>query len=98
MKLLALSAVASILLLAPAYAEDPSSSSKGPPKTMGDEGTLPSTSTVGEQVPSMGAQPAEPGSTPLTPKGPQETMGDEGKLPATRSGSGRVPDMTGPDQ
>jgi hypothetical protein len=95
MKMIALAAA--LLFLTPAYAED-ASSPKGPPKTMGDQGTLPSTSTVGEHVPTMGAQPAEPKSGPLTPKGPQVQMGDEGKLPATGTGSGRVPDMTGPDQ
>ena len=95
MKMIALTAA--LLFLTPAYAED-ASSPKGPPKTMGDQGTLPSTSTVGEHVPTMGAQPAEPKSGPLTPKGPQVQMGDEGKLPATGTGSGRIPEMTGPDQ
>jgi hypothetical protein len=78
-----------------ALAED--ASPKGPPKTMGDEGTLPSTSTVGGHVPHMGTAPTDQDLAPLTPKGPQSTMGDEGKLPATGAGSSRVPNMTGPD-
>jgi hypothetical protein len=98
MKQLLLSATAigllGSMLVLPAIADD--ASRKGPPKTMGDEGTLPTTKTIGSHVPSMGAEPAEPGTAPLTPKGPQATMGDEGKLPATSTGSGRVPDMTGP--
>lgn len=97
MKLLTLSAVAAMLLVAPAGAED-TAAPKGPPKRMGDEGVLPSTSTVGGHVPTVGAQPAQPGSRPLTPKGPDVEMGDEGKLPATEAGSGRVPEMTEPDK
>ena len=94
MKLLTLSAVATMLALTPAYAGDPAP--KAPQKTMGDEGKLPATDTLSNKVPDMGAQPAEPSSGPVTPKGPQATMGDEGKLPATEAGSGRVPDMTPP--
>ncbi len=78
-----------------ALADD--ASPKGPPKTMGDEGVLPSTSTIGSHVPNMGAEPADPATGPVTPKGPEATMGDEGKLPATSAGSGKVPNMTGPD-
>ena len=85
------------LALGPAFAADTQPSQKGPPKTMGDEGTLPSTSTVGEHVPNMGAQPAEPSTGPSTAKGPQKSMGDEGKLPATGTMSGAVPEMQGGD-
>jgi hypothetical protein len=98
MKLLTLSVAAvALAALAPAYAGD-TPSPKGPPKTMGDEGTLPSTKTIGSHVPNMGAMPAEPNSGPVTPKGPQATMGDEGKLPATGAAGGRVPDMKGPGE
>jgi hypothetical protein len=61
---------------------------------MGDEGTLPSTSTVGGHVPHMGTEESqEPTSGPVTPKGPPKRMGDEGKLPATNNMSGHVPEM-----
>lgn len=91
MKLHALAAVLAIGLataIVPAFAQS-DSVQKAPTKTMGDEGTLPSTSTMGEHVPTMGT--AEP------PNDPKKRMGDEGKLPATNSMSGAVPDM-GQDQ
>jgi hypothetical protein len=80
--------------LAPAYAET-QPQPKGPPKTMGDEGTLPATSTMGNEVPHMGTAPdeANENSGPITPKGPPKTMGDEGKLPATGTMGGAVPEM-----
>ncbi len=69
----------------PAFAED-RPSPKGPAKTMGDEGKLPATGTVGGSVPEMGATaPAEIGE--------RKRMGDEGKLPATAAGSGATPKM-----
>lgn len=54
-------------------------------KTMGDEGKLPTTKTMGSQVPTMGT--AEPAQDPV------KRMGDEGKLPATNTMSGAVPEM-----
>lgn len=73
------------IAVAPALAED-RPSPKGPPKTMGDEGKLPATGTVGGSVPEMGATaPAEIGE--------RKRMGDEGKLPATAAGSGATPKM-----
>ncbi len=60
-----------------------------PPKTMGDEGKLPPTGTVGGAVPEMGA-------TDPVQIGPQKRMGDEGKLPATKGMSGATPQMTPP--
>lgn len=72
------------IAVAPALAEDPSP--KGPAKTMGDEGKLPATGTVGGKVPDMGATaPAEVGQ--------RKKMGDEGKLPATGAVSGATPKM-----
>lgn len=98
MKFLAAAAVVLMLgALAPASAED-QPVTKAPPKTMGDEGKLPATGTMGGAVPEMGAVPAEPSSGESTsPKGPPKRMGDEGKLPATGTMGGAVPEMTAPD-
>lgn len=59
--------------------------SKSGQERIGDEGKLPSTRTLGEQVPTMGT--AEPAQDPV------KRMGDEGKLPATNTMSGAVPEM-----
>jgi hypothetical protein len=78
---------------------------KGPPKTMGDEGKLPATETMRNAVPDMTGprtDDAAGGTTSGTaasasPKGPAHRMGDEaGKLPATGTVSGVVPEMRGP--
>jgi hypothetical protein len=61
--------------------------SKSGQERMGDEGKLPSTRTLGEQVPTMGT------AEPQDPNAPVKRMGDEGKLPATNTMSGAVPDM-----
>lgn len=87
MKLHVLAATVAIGLstaLAPAYAQS-ENMQKAPTKRMGDEGPLPTTSTMGEHIPTMGTkEPVE---------GPKKRMGDEGKLPATNHMSGAVPDM-----
>lgn len=72
---------------------------KAPQKTMGDEGKLPATATVGSSVPNMGASPADENEScgSSSPKGPAKRMGDEGKLPATSTMGRAVPEMTGPD-
>lgn len=90
MKLHAMAAVLAIGLggaIAPSFAqaEQPDRVQKAPTKRMGDEGTLPTTSTMGEHVPTMGK--GEP------PNDPKKRMGDEGKLPATNTMSGAVPSM-----
>ncbi len=74
--------------LVPAIAED-QRTPIAPPKTMGDEGKLPATGTVGGAVPEMGA---------TDPKqiGPSKTMGDQGTLPATGAMSGATPKMNAP--
>ena len=73
------------MAVTPAFAED-RPSPKEPAKTMGDEGKLPATGTVGGSVPEMGATaPAETGQ--------RKRMGDEGKLPATGAVSGATPKM-----
>jgi hypothetical protein len=89
-----------VFALAPAYADDARPAPKGPPKTMGDEGTLPSTSTVGGHVPNMGsADPAtSPSDGPVTQKGPPKRMGDEGTLPATNKMGGAIPQMNEDNQ
>ena len=90
---LAAALAAASLTAAPAFAET-RPMTKGPPKTMGDQGTLPTTGTMGGHVPHMGtAEPGEPTDGPVTQKGPQKRMGDEGKLPATNNMSGKVPNM-----
>lgn len=86
MKLSALIAVAGLSAgLLAACSETPTQPTLGQ-KTMGDEGKLPATKTLGSQVPTMGT--AEP------TRGPVKRMGDEGKLPATNTLSGQVPKMT----
>ena len=92
MKIYIATAAAALMLgatLTPALADDQPSQAT-PPKTMGDEGKLPATSTVGSKVPEMGA------TEPTTNTG-SHTMGDTGKLPATGTVGGAVPDMTAPD-
>ena len=103
MKRLAMTiAVAAVITLgaalAPAIAEDRPGAT--PPKTMGDEGKLPATSTMTGQVPDMGATNADPNLPAPNRLGatPPKTMGDEGKLPATKSMGTQVPDMKGPKQ
>lgn len=95
MKLRAIAIIAaSVVALAPACADDTRPAQKGPAKTMGDEGTLPSTSTMGGHVPTMGSGDAAPYATsPVTPKGPAKRMGDEGQLPATNKMGSQVPTM-----
>lgn len=79
-------------LASPVYAEE-ASGTKGPPKTMGDEGTLPATETMKEAKPDMvGSDPKEEGGTqPSGTADDSHTMGDKGKLPATGATSDRVP-------
>jgi hypothetical protein len=91
---------ATVLALTPAYADSARPAASGPAKTMGDEGTLPSTSTVGGHVPNMGsADPATSTSDgPVTQKGPTKRMGDEGTLPATNKMGGAVPQMNDDNQ
>lgn len=89
-----------------AYAiADDRATTKGPPKTMGDEGKLPASETMRNAVPDMtgpSTGDASGGTTSGTtastsPKGPPHRMGDEaGKLPATGTVSGAVPEMRGP--
>lgn len=68
---------------------------------MGDEGKLPATGKMGNQVPDMtgprtAATPSTEPSGASGPKGPAKRMGDQGKLPATGNMSGQVPEMTRP--
>ena len=81
-----------------AYAEE-RPVTKAPQKTMGDEGKLPATSTVGSSVPNMGAAPSDEADPNVTagPRGTVKRLGDEGTLPATSTMSRSVPEMTGPD-
>lgn len=74
---------------------------KAPEKSMGDEGKLPATEKMGNQVPDMtgprtAATPGDDAGAPSGPKGPPKRMGDEGKLPATKNMSGAVPEMNSP--
>jgi hypothetical protein len=80
-----IAAVASILMLGAAMAEDRPGAT--PPKKLGDEGKLPATSTMTDQVPDMGPTNADPNAPQPNRLGatPPKTMGDEGKLPATKS-------------
>ena len=96
-KLLALAAAMIAAAFTPAFAEESGGNRmlKAPPKTMGDEGTLPPTEHMSTKVPDMGTpEPGQASSGPSGPKGPPKRMGDEGKLPATNNMSGQVPQMT----
>jgi hypothetical protein len=82
---------AALLLLAaatPSLADD-QPMQKASTKTMGDEGKLPPTETVGNKVPEMGA------TEPMTNTG-SHTMGDTGTLPATKATGGEVQQQTSP--
>ena len=99
-KVAALAAVAGFGIaaaFAPAMAEG-APQLKAPTKTMGNEGKLPSTDTVGGHVPNMGSMAPDEAldgtSGPMTPKGPTKRMGDQGTLPATGTMGGAVPDMS----
>ena len=83
-------AIATAMFAAAPVTADDQPSQATPPKTMGDEGKLPATSTVGKQVPAMGA------TEPMTNTG-SHTMGDTGKLPATNAVGGEVKKQTAPD-
>ena len=92
MKIYIATAAAALMLgatLTPALADDQPSQAT-PPKTMGDEGKLPATSSVGKQVPEMGA------TAPVESTG-SHTMGDTGKLPATGTVGGAVNQQTAPE-
>ena len=95
-----ISAVAAILTvgaLSSAIAEDRPGAT--PPKRMGDEGKLPATSKMTDQVPEMGSTDADPNQPQPNRLGatPPKTMGDEGTLPATKKMGTQVPDMKGTD-
>jgi hypothetical protein len=68
---------------------------KAPEKSMGSEGELPATSTVGSHVPNMGT--ADENSEVIGPDG-RKRLGDQGKLPATNGMSGAVPQMHGTEK
>jgi hypothetical protein len=95
----AVAALAASITLAPACAED-RPVTKGPTKSLGDEGKLPPTHTMSDAVPDMtgpdvdtSAQGAGDGTAPGAT--PPKRMGDEGKLPATSTMTKQVPQMTG---
>lgn len=99
----AVAALAASITLAPACAED-RPITKGPTKSLGDEGKLPPTHTMSDAVPDMtgpdvgtSAQGAGDGTAPSTAPGatPPKRVGDEGKLPATSTMTKQVPEMTG---
>ena len=93
--LAAVAIAATACLSASSFAQEPRP--KGPPKTMGDEGKLPSTGTMSDRMPEMGGTGAGAGTgEPSGPKGPPKRMGDEGKLPATGAMSGATPRMSPP--
>ena len=102
-----MAALAASITLAPAFAED-RPVTKGPTKSLGDEGKLPPTHTMGDAVPDMtgpdvgtSAQGAGDGTAPSTAPStapgatPPKRMGDEGKLPATSTMTKQVPEITG---
>jgi hypothetical protein len=86
--------------LSTAHAED-RPVTKGPTESMGDEGKLPATNTMGGQVRDMtGPQSAttpsaaEGSASGTSGKATNKRMGDEGTLPATGTMGNKVPDMT----
>ncbi len=80
-----------IAFSSPVFAEEPSGT-KAPPKTTGDEGTLPATQTTKDAKPDMvGSDPKDEGGSTASGSGDgSHTMGDQGKLPATGAASSRV--------
>jgi hypothetical protein len=88
------------LALTPAFAASDSDADrmlKAPEKRMGDEGKLPATDNMSNQVPDMGAgtgTPADNADGPSGPKGPAKRMGDQGKLPATNNMSNQLHEMS----
>jgi hypothetical protein len=80
--------------IAPAFAET-RPVTKGPAKTMGSEGELPATRTIGGHVPNMGT--VDENSEVIGPDG-RKRLGDQGKLPATNGMSGAVPQMRGTEK
>jgi hypothetical protein len=78
--------------LTPAFAE---TRTKAPEKSMGSEGELPATRTIGSHVPNMGT--ADENSEVIGPDG-RKRLGDQGKLPATNGMSGAVPQMHGTEK
>ena len=96
----AIAALAASSTLAPAFAED-RPITKGPTKSLGDEGKLPPTSTMSKAVPDMtgpdvdnSAQGSADGVGTAPGATAPKRMGDEGKLPATSTMTKQVPEMT----
>jgi hypothetical protein len=96
-----LAPAAILALTATAQAEGASPVTKAPTETLGDEGKLPPTNTMGGQIRDMtGPQSAqtpsaaEGSSSGTSGKATNKRMGDEGTLPATGTMGGKVPDMT----
>jgi hypothetical protein len=94
----ALFAIAAIA--APAYADD-RSMQKAPTESLGDEGKLPPTNTMGGEIrdmkgPDVPGTPsaAEGDSSGTSGKAANKRMGDEGTLPATGTMGKKVPGMT----
>lgn len=86
--------------LTPAFADTSADDRmlKAPEKSMGDEGKLPATEKMGNQVRDMtglrtAASPGAENTGPSGPKGPPKRMGDEGTLPATGKMGSKVPQM-----
>ena len=77
--------------LAPAFAE---TRTKAPEKSLGDQGQLPATSTIGSHVPNMGSTDTPP----AIDENGAKRLGDEGKLPPTSTMGNKVPPMTGEDK
>jgi hypothetical protein len=94
----AILALAALTTAAPA---DDRPARKMPSESLGDEGKLPPTNTMGGKIrdqrgPDVPGTPsaAEGGSSGTSGKAANKRMGDEGKLPATSTMGKKVPDMT----
>lgn len=93
-------AMSACILLAgaalPSANADTSTSTKGPPKTMGDEGKLPATRAMSDKLPEMRGENAPNRASDALSETGSKRMGDEGRLPATGAVSGTVPKMNAP--
>ena len=94
-------AILALAAMATTASADDRPMQKAPTESLGDEGKLPPTNTMGGEIrdmkgPDVPGTPsaAEGDSSGTSGKAANKRMGDEGKLPATSTMGKKVPDMT----